>query len=112
MIELDVALRNLTSIAATGDKKMLEDTLERLVAWQIKDHPEHGKAFKEVLANWEKNGAIKFGRSIHGEANAMRNYAAGRSKFSAPDWARIEQGTLKILTACRGCHEMAMKESK
>lgn len=112
MIELDVAARNLTSIIATGDKKMLEDTLERLVTWQIKDHPEHGKAFKEVIAAWEKSGAIKYAKSIHNEANAMRNYAAARGKFNATDWVRIEQGSIKILTACRGCHDMATKDGK
>lgn len=112
MIELDVAVRNLTSIAATGDKKMLEDTLDRLIAWQMKDHPEHGKSFKEVLASWEKNGAIRFARSIHSEAHALRGFASGRGKFNGADWTRIDQGIIKILAACRGCHELAMKESK
>lgn len=110
MIELDIAVRNFASIIATADKKMLEDTLDRLVNWQIKDHPEHGKVFREVLTKWENSGVLKFGQKVHVEASAIKSYAQGRGKFSDADWARIDQGFLKILHACQGCHEMTYKK--
>ncbi|MBX3723408.1 MAG: hypothetical protein KF713_16305 [Turneriella sp.] len=112
MIEMDIAARNLTSIVATGDKKMLEDSLERLIVWQIKDHPEHGKNFRSALGRWENQGALKFGKQIQTEANAMRSYVQAHGKFSAGDWARIETGLTKILAACRGCHDITRKEDK
>lgn len=110
MIEMDIAVRNLTSIIATSEKKMVEDSLERLVVWQIKDHPEHGKNFRSVLGKWEAKGALKFGKQIQAEANAMRSYTQGRGKFAAADWARISTGLNKILGACQGCHDITRKD--
>lgn len=110
MIEMDVAVRNLTSIIATSEKKMLEDSLERLITWQIKDHPEHGKNFRSALARWETKGALKFGKQVQAEANALRSYTAGRGKFTPADWTRIHSGLSKILTACQGCHNITRKE--
>jgi hypothetical protein len=111
MIEMDVAVRNLTSIIATSDKKMLEDSLERLVVWQIKDHPEHGKGFRSALGKWETKGALKFGKQVQSEANALRSYTQGRGKFQPGDWARVESGFIKILKACQGCHELTRKDN-
>jgi cytochrome c553 len=111
MIEMDIAVRNLTSIIATSEKKMLEDSLERLITWQIKDHPEHGKNFRSVLGRWEGKGALKYGKQIQTEANAMRSYTAGRSKFTTDDWTRINNGLTKILTACQGCHDLTRKDN-
>ena len=110
MIEMDIAVRNLTSIIATSEKKMLEDSLERLIVWQIKDHPEHGKNFRTALTRWESKGALKFGKQIQSEANALRNYTAGRGKFTAADWARMQNGLMKILGACQGCHDITRKD--
>jgi hypothetical protein len=112
MIEMDIAVRNLTSTIATSEKKMLEDSLERLITWQIKDHPEHGKNFRSALGRWETKGALKFGKQIQAEANAMRNYTAGRGKFNSSDWARIGSGLNKILGACQGCHDITRKDEK
>ncbi len=111
MIEMDIAARNLTSIIATSEKKMLEDSLERLITWQIKDHPEHGKNFRSALSRWESKGALKYGKQVQTEANAMRSYAASRGKFTAADWTRIANGLNKILTACQGCHDLTRKEN-
>jgi len=110
MIELDIAVRNMTSIIATGERKMLDDTLERLVTWQIKDHPEHGKVFREVLKKWESSGAIKFGHKVHTEANQLRGFVASHAKFGEAEWSRVQQSFQKILSACQGCHDMTYKK--
>lgn len=110
MIEMDIAVRNLATIIATGDKKMLDDSLQRIVQWQMKDHPDLGKAFQSALAKWEKNGAIKYGRQVQKEASQLRGYVNARGKFSLDDWSHIQTSFAKILNSCRGCHEMSKKE--
>jgi len=110
MIEMDIAVRNLATIIATGDKKMLDDSLQRIVQWQMKDHPDLGKAFRSVLAKWEKSDAIKYGRQLQKEASRLRGYANAHGKFSADDWSHIQTSFTKILNSCRGCHEMSKKE--
>lgn len=112
MIESDIALRNLASIIATSDRKMLDDTLTRLVTYQIKDHPELGKTFRTVVQRWEASGAAKFGTQIQREASAMRDYTNARAKFNADDWARISQGMIKIMASCRGCHDITRKDKQ
>ena len=111
MIEMDIAVRNLTTIVATGDRKMLDDSLQRLVGWQMKDNPELGKTLRNVIARWDQSGAGKFATQVQREAQAMRTYAGGRGKFSAQDWSRTTQSLSKILTNCQGCHEMTRKEN-
>lgn len=110
MIEMDIAVRNLTTIIATGDRKMLDDSLQRLVGWQMKDHPELGKALRNTIAKWEQSGAGKYATQVQREAQAMRGYA-GRGKFNGQDWSRMTQGLSKILTSCQGCHEMTRKDN-
>ncbi|MBV6494531.1 MAG: hypothetical protein LDLANPLL_02564 [Turneriella sp.] len=110
MIEMDVAVRNLTSIIATSDKKMLDDTLQRLVRWQIKDHPEHGKPFRSVVGKWEKQGLIRYAYALQKQAEELRVYALKRGKFNANDWMRTKEGFIKILAACQGCHNETNKE--
>ncbi|MFO1472317.1 MAG: hypothetical protein U1F27_14935 [Turneriella sp.] len=111
MIEMDIAVRNLTTIVATGDRKMLDDSLQRLVGWQMKDNPELGKTLRNVIARWDQSGAGKFATQVQREAQAMRAYAGGRGKFNTQDWSRTTQGLGKILTSCQGCHEMTRKEN-
>ncbi|HRP69140.1 MAG TPA: hypothetical protein PLY93_06380 [Turneriella sp.] len=110
MIEMDVAARNLTSIIATSDKKMLDDTLQRLVSWQIQSHPEHGKPFAKALAKWKDAGALRYGNDLQKEARALRAYANARGKFSVKDWEHTKDSFTKILTACQGCHSITKKE--
>lgn len=113
MIEMDIAVRNLTSIIATGDKKMISDSLDRLVQWQVKDHPEHGKTFASVLGRWEKQGVLKFGKQVQTEANTLRNFVAGQggTTLSEAGWAKVSAGFTKILAACQGCHTVTLKEN-
>lgn len=111
MIEMDIATRNLTTIIATGDRKMLDDSLQRLVNWQAKDHPEVGKALRTVIARWEASGAGKYASQVQREAAAMRSYAGARGKFNSNDWQRMTQGLSKILLGCQGCHETTRKDN-
>ncbi len=111
MIEMDIAVRNLTTIIATGDRKMLDDSLQRLVGWQMKDNPELGKTLRSLIARWDQSGAGKYATQLQREAQALRAYTGGRGKFAAQDWARITQGLSKILTSCQGCHEITRKEN-
>ena len=111
MIEMDIAVRNLTTIVATGERKMLDDSLQRLVGWQMKDNPELGKTLRNVITRWDQSGAGKYATQVQREAQALRSYVGGRGKFSAQDWARMTQGLGKILSSCQGCHEMTRKEN-
>ena len=111
MIEMDIAVRNLTTIIATGDRKMLDDSLQRLVGWQMKDNPDLGKALRGVIARWDQSGAGRFATQVQREAQAMRSYVGGHGKFNPQDWNRMAQGLGKILNSCQGCHEMTRKEN-
>lgn len=112
MIESDVAIRNLTSIIAIGERKMLDDSLQRLVAWQVKDHPEMGKPLRAVIARWQDSAAGKYATQIQREASSLRNYANGRGKFNSQDWTHMSQGLGRILLSCQGCHEITRKEQQ
>lgn len=111
MIEMDIAVRNLTSIIALGESKQLDDSLARLVAWQMKDHPDLGSAFREVLAGWQSRGLARYGSELQKEAHALRSFAAQRRRLSDADWSRINTGFHKILMNCQNCHEAARKEA-
>jgi len=111
MIEMDIAVRNLTTIIATGERKMLDDSLQRLVGWQMKDNPELGKTLRNVITRWDQSGAGKYATQVQREAQALRSYVGGRGKFSAQDWTRMTQGLGKILGSCQGCHEVIRKEN-
>lgn len=111
MIEMDIAVRNLTTIIATGDRKMLDDSLQRLVGWQMKDNPELGKTLRSMIARWDQSGAGKYATQVQREAQTLRAYVGARGKFTAQDWTRMTQGLNKILTSCQGCHEMTRKEN-
>jgi hypothetical protein len=112
MIEMDVAARNLASIIATRDRKMLDDTLQRLSAWQIKGHPEFDSTFRGMLEKWRLNGSLKFGDKLHEEAVSMRKYTEAHRKFGDADWQRILTGFNRILSSCQGCHDLNKKETK
>ncbi|AFM13830.1 hypothetical protein [Turneriella parva] len=112
MIEMDISVRNLASAIAIGDRKVLDDVLQRLAAWQMKDHPEYGKAFREVLGKWENKNVIKFGRQVQTEAQNLRGYLSARGKLADADWARVNVGLGKILTSCQACHNTLQKEKK
>ncbi|HNJ67213.1 MAG TPA: hypothetical protein PKW28_15040, partial [Turneriella sp.] len=90
MIEMDIAVRNLTSTIAMADRKVLDDSLQRLVTWQIKDHPDLGAAFRQVLADWQSKNLSRYGTELQKEAQALRSFAAGRAgRLSDSDWAKI-----------------------
>jgi hypothetical protein len=112
MIEMDIAVRNLTSAISIGDRKVLDDVLQRLTVWQMKDHPEYGKAFREVLGKWENKNVIKYGRQIQTEAQTLRGYLSSRGKLAEADWARASQALGKILAACQSCHNTLQKDKK
>lgn len=114
MIEMDIAVRNLTSIIATGAKNgMIADSLDRLVLWRVKDHPEHGKNFASALGRWEKQGVLKFGKLLQQEASSLRNYVnAQGTTLSDAGWARVSSGLTRILSACQGCHAVTLKENQ
>jgi len=106
MIELDIAVRNLTSIIAQGDRKSLDDALSRLSSWQMSEHPDLGKFFRGVLAQWEIRGALKYAAALHKEAAGIRSLVGGKSRLSESDWYSISSGLNKILALCRNCHQM------
>lgn len=110
MIEMDIAVRNLTSVIALGDRKLLDDSLSRLVAWQMKDHPDLGSAFREVLAGWQSRGLARYGSELQKEAHTLRSFAGQKSRMNDADWGRINTGFNKILMNCQNCHEAARKE--
>ncbi|HNA77997.1 MAG TPA: hypothetical protein PKG67_06750 [Turneriella sp.] len=113
MIEMDIAVRNLTSTIAMADRKVLDDSLQRLVTWQIKDHPDLGAAFRQVLADWQSKNLSRYGTELQKEAQALRSFAAGRAgRLSDSDWAKIGSGLNRILINCQNCHEAARKEPK
>lgn len=112
MIEMDIAVRNLTSTIAMADKKVLDDSLERLVTWQIKDHPELGTSFRQVLADWQAKNLTRYATQVQKEAQALRSFAASRSRLSDSDWEKIGSGLNRILMNCQSCHEAARKEPK
>ncbi len=112
MIEMDIAVRNFASAISIGDPKVLDEIFGRLTGWQMKDHPEYGQSFRQVLGKWESKNAIRFGRQIQAEALSLRGYASSRAKFSDADWARMRDGLGKILAGCTGCHNTMMKEKK
>lgn len=113
MIEMDIAVRNLNSIIAMGEHKALDDSLARLSSWQIKDHPELGAAFRQVLATWQAKRLLPFASTLQKEAQELRNFAAARpTRLSDKDWSYIAAGVNRILQQCRSCHEAASKEQK
>ena len=113
MIEMDIAVRNLTSTIAMADKTALDDSLQRLESWQMKDHPDLGSAFRAVLADWQTRGLAHHGAELQKEAQALRSFAVSRSaRWSDADWARIGSGLNRILIHCQNCHEAARKEPK
>lgn len=113
MIEMDIAVRNLSSIIAMAERKALDDAFLRLSTWQIKDHPELGAAFKQVLANWQARRLLPFAANLQKEAQELRSFAASRPvHFSDKDWSIIAAGLGRILQQCRNCHEAASKEQK
>jgi hypothetical protein len=112
MIEMDIAVRNFASAISIGDRKVLDEIFGRLTSWQMKDHPEFGQSFRQVLSKWEAKNAIRFGRQIQTEAKALRGYASSRAKFSDTEWSRMRDGLGKILTGCAGCHNTIMKDKK
>ncbi|GAB4431420.1 MAG: hypothetical protein OHK0011_14250 [Turneriella sp.] len=113
MIEMDIAVRNLTSTIAMADNKVLDDSLQRLVNWQIKDHPDLGQPFRAVLAEWQGKGLMRYAGELQKEAQNLRSFIAGRpERLSDADWARIGSGLSRILINCQKCHEAARKEPK
>lgn len=113
MIEMDIAVRNLTSTIAMADKKVLDDSLQRLVSWQIKDHPDLGQPFRAVLGEWQAKGLLRYASELQKEAQSLRSFAAGRpARLSDADWAKIGAGLKRILINCQNCHEAARKEPK
>lgn len=113
MIEMDIAVRNLTSTIAMADKKVLDDSLMRLASWQIKDHPDLGQAFRAVLSEWQGKGLVRYAAEIQKEAQSLRSFAATRpARLADADWARIGSGLNRILINCQNCHEAARKEPK
>lgn len=112
MIEMDIAVRNFASAISIGDRKVLDEIFGRLTSWQTKDHPDYGQSFRQVLSKWETKNAIRFGRQIQTEAQALRGYASSRIKFSEADWTRMRDGLGKILANCAGCHNTIMKDKK
>jgi cytochrome c556 len=112
MIEMDIAVRNLTSAISIGDRKVLDEILGRLTSWQMKDHPDYGKAFREALGKWENKNVVRFGRQIQAEAQNLRGYISARGKLSDADWAKLSQGLGKILNSCQACHNTLQKDKK
>jgi len=112
MIEMDISVRNLTSAISIGDRKVLDDVLQRLATWQMKDHPTYGRAFREVLTKWESQNVIRYGRQIQTEAQNLRAYQSARGKFNEADWAKMSQGLGKILASCQSCHNTLQKDKK
>lgn len=113
MIEMDIAVRNLTSTIAMADKKVLDDSLQRLASWQIKDHPDLGQPFRALLAEWQGKGLLRYASELQKEAQNLRSFAAGRpARLADSDWARIGSGLNRILINCQNCHEAARKEPK
>ncbi len=112
MIEMDIAVRNLASAISIGDRKVLDEILGRLTSWQMKDHPDYGKAFREVLGKWENKNVVRFGRQIQTEAQSLRGYISARGKLADADWARVNQALGKILSSCQSCHNTLQKDKK
>lgn len=113
MIEMDIAVRNLTSTIAMADKKVLDDSLVRLASWQIKDHPDLGQAFRAVLSEWQGKGLVRYAAEVQKEAQSLRSFATARpARLADADWARIGSGLNRILINCQNCHEAVRKETK
>ncbi len=112
MIEMDISVRNLTSAISIGDRKVLDDVLQRLGSWQMKDHPTYGRAFREALGKWESQNVVRYGRQIQAEAQNLRGYLSARGKLTETDWAKMSQGLGKMLAACQSCHITLQKDKK
>ncbi len=113
MIEMDIAVRNLTSTIAMADRKVLDDSLHRLATWQIKDHPDLGAPFRQVLNDWQAKNLIRYATELQKEAHALRNFAASKTgRLADADWSKIGLGLNRILIHCQNCHEAARKEPK
>lgn len=108
MVDLDLIVRSISSQISMGYSRELVRTIRYITDYQIKRHPEHGKALNSVKQKWKTLKLERYMRNIHSSSKKIISHLNYRNKRNRePDWSRVNRYLGDVLNNCRACHEKA-----
>ncbi len=105
MVELDIAVRNISSSLAKGDDKELLNVLLALKNQPFKKNPKHIVSFKSMNAKFQKANYYRYLRKIYTYAYSMeKSLQNNKPRNSKKRFRYLYKKYQSLLENCRGCH--------
>jgi len=106
MVEMDIAIRNISSHISLGFAGSAAINFNGLTKYHVREFPDQRKAFDSGWGKFEKAKMAIHLREIRDEANEARKYLGSRlKKKRSVNWKKVEKSLNTILQNCRACHE-------
>ena len=105
MIEMDVRIRNISSMLSLGHAEGLYQNFNRLARIETNRPNSMRKGYQSLYKKWTKHGLNQYMENII--KTAKRASATLRKTYKTPadvDWTSFEKEFESILTNCRKCH--------
>lgn len=109
MVEMDLAVRNLSSVLSMGYRITLRRNLQYLSKLQTLNNHKYQTTMKSVIKKLKAKNVYGDIEAIQNEANNLLQYL-NKYQNSNRHWDRVNSGYTRILDRCRACHEKTILE--